>query len=531
MKAKPTENSVKYCFSYIRFSSKKQELGSSLERQEPIAERVAKEMGWQYEPRFNAKSLGVSAYKGDNRKKLESICQAAKEGKIPQGSVMILEALDRATRLTLDEAQDLIKAILRSGIEIYTDSNKRHLTKASLNNVTDVIVTAVELDAAHQYSKKLSDRSDGGFKKLAERAKRGEKVYFGGSMPSYIKGVKDGKWVEDLEKKKLVAYIFEEYLKGQSKSAIVRKLNDNYLSGKGKSSLGRKDGRQWNGTTIRLILGNSAYTGDFTYKGIKYENYLPRIVSKEIFRTIQYLIKTHTKRRGGSPNGDVVSLFIGVGKCICGATLLCRKSEYWYKGRSIAHAYYQCNAARSNACKMQTKGYTIRSYDLEADFIMRLRKSPTELIGEAEVSKTDNTLVLRAEIENQNTIINNALFMLKKGVGVETISKIIDETRSEVDRLEKMLQEETALLLNTRNIKANIESLNQAMESAEITEDDVEMGMIFTNIKEDLKNMETRRKLVKIIPSIIKEIRVDPINGCYTIINHQGHESEVFNVR
>jgi hypothetical protein len=61
----PTKQAeTKYCFSYIRFSSKKQELGSSLERQEPIAERVAREHGWQYMPKWNAKNLGVSAYKG-----------------------------------------------------------------------------------------------------------------------------------------------------------------------------------------------------------------------------------------------------------------------------------------------------------------------------------------------------------------------------------------------------------------------------------------------------------------------------------
>lgn len=121
----------KYCFSYIRFSSKKQELGSSLERQEPIAERVAKEKGWIYRPEFNATSLGVSAYKGDNKKKLESIAQAARDEKIPQGTVMVIETLDRATRLELDEAQQLIRSLLKSGLEIYTDLNKRHLTVAT----------------------------------------------------------------------------------------------------------------------------------------------------------------------------------------------------------------------------------------------------------------------------------------------------------------------------------------------------------------------------------------------------------------
>ncbi|MDR3457319.1 MAG: recombinase family protein [Verrucomicrobiae bacterium] len=476
MKETPVESNGKLCFSYIRFSSKKQELGSSLERQEPIAAKVAKEKGWRYEPKFNAKSLGVSAYKGDNKKTLESICDAAKQGLIPQGSVMVLEALDRATRLTLDDAQDLIKKILRSGIEIYTDNNKRHLTKESLNDVTAVIITAVELDAAFQYSNKLSNRSTGGFKKLVQDAQKGKRIYFGGSMPTYIKGVENGEWVEDLKRKNLVKTIFQDYLNGKSKSAIARDLNEKFIAGKGKSSLGRNDGKQWSGTSIFMILTNEAYTGDFTYKGIKIEKYLPVLVSKSDFRAVQYLLKQNTKRRGGSTKGDVISLFVGVGKCVCGASLLCRKSEYDYKGKAISHSYYQCNAARLNGCKNMSKGFTIKDGDLETDFIMRLKKSPKELIGESQKPMKDNSNIIKGQIAEQQTIIENAAKLLKKNVAVETIAKMMDEATAEIQRLESQWQSETAARLNHDNSSTNIESLSEVIKIAEKTHDDFELG-------------------------------------------------------
>jgi len=525
-------NAVKYCFSYIRFSSKKQELGSSLERQEPIAERVAREKGWAYEPKFNAKNLGVSAYKGDNKKTLEIICQSALDGKIPQSSVMILEALDRATRLSLDEAQDLIKKILRSGLEIYTDTNKRHLTKESLNNVTDVIVTAVELDAAYQYSKKLSDRSNGGFKKLIKQAQAGEKVYFGGCMPSFIKGVKNGEFVIDEAKRKLVKRIFTEYLDGKSKNAICDDLNKDSLDGKIPTALSNSTGTKWQGFTITSILRNKAYTGDFEYKGIVIPDYIPSIVSKEDFKIVKYMLEKNAgSRRGGSPSGNINSIFNGSGKCICGSPMVCIISTRKSKKAVHQYAYYVCSNARLKVCKKHTEGCLINNADIETDFLMRLRQSPAELIGKSHAPIKDNSLSIKADIAEQKSIIKNALLMLKKGIDTDTINTIIDEAQAEVEKLEKQLQDESVLRLNTNNISTNIEKLNDLMHMAEVANDDVEMGAIYTSIKEELKHMETRKKLVKIIPTIIKEIKVNPIDNGYTIINHENKESKFFQVR
>jgi DNA invertase Pin-like site-specific DNA recombinase len=534
VESNPTETSTvkpKLCFSYIRFSSKKQELGSSLDRQEPIVEKVAKDKGWVYEPKFNAKDLGVSAFKGDNRKTLESIVECANKGIIPQGSVMVLEALDRATRLSVDEAQDLIKLILRSGIEIYTDSNSRHLTKASLNDITSVIITVVELDAAFQYSKKLSDRSRGGFKKLLRNALAGKKVYFGGSMPSYIKGEKDGEWVIDKKKRELVKRIFNEYLMGKSKSGIAKQLNVEFVKGEGTPSLSRSNAKYWTSANIAIILKNSSYTGDYVYQGVNLKDYLPQLISKKDFEKIQYLIRKNTKRRGGSPKGNVSSIFHGVAKCICGANMGVKASHYKYKGQLIKHTYFICNASREKACTKHMDGHWLKNEAIEAHFIMRLRKSPVELIGAfSQRPLVDNTIGLKAEIEKQKAIINDAVELLKKRTAVEVISKAIDEAQNEINKLEKQLQEETNARINISNESKNISKLNEMIEDAEIAEDDVEMGMIYTNIKKQLQVLETRQQLVNIIPTLVKEIKVNPQNKCYSVINHQGKESASFKI-
>src|ERR1700720_2685472 len=101
------KNDKKICFSYIRFSSRPQAQGDSERRQLEIAPRVAQSKGWTLDETLNAQDLGLSGYKGSNLKTIEGIIKAAEQGSIPQGSVCIVEALDRLTRIKLDDAYQL----------------------------------------------------------------------------------------------------------------------------------------------------------------------------------------------------------------------------------------------------------------------------------------------------------------------------------------------------------------------------------------------------------------------------------------
>ena len=94
----------KFCFSYnIRFSSEGQRGGSSVERQAEIAPEVAEDKGWTFREDWNYENLGVSASKGLNIETIREIISKVPKV-IPAGSVMIIEALDRLTRLDLEKA-------------------------------------------------------------------------------------------------------------------------------------------------------------------------------------------------------------------------------------------------------------------------------------------------------------------------------------------------------------------------------------------------------------------------------------------
>ncbi len=55
-------------FSYIRFSSKKQQKGESFRRQAEFAVEVCRENGWVLDETLTLNDLGVSAFRGNNAK-------------------------------------------------------------------------------------------------------------------------------------------------------------------------------------------------------------------------------------------------------------------------------------------------------------------------------------------------------------------------------------------------------------------------------------------------------------------------------
>lgn len=498
---------IKYCFSYIRFSSKKQSAengGSSVDRQAPIAERVAKEQGWIYRPEFNAQSLGVSAYAGDNVKTIQAIIAARKSEKIPAGSVLILEALDRATRLELDDAYQLIRSILKSGLEVYTDINKRHLTAESLNKATDVMLTVVELDAAFQYSDRLSNRSLGGLNKKISAIERGEKVYMGGLMPSYIRGVENGKFVIDEKRMNLVKRIFGDYLEGKAMTRIACELNQENTPG-----LKMTRSTKWAQATVRCILANSVYTGDFKFKGKVYEGYLPALVTKKEFARVQQLIKQNKFRAGGSPEGIVNSVFNGIGKCsVCGGPMTAITSVQSGK----KYSYYGCSSARFKKCT--AKGW-LNTQECEFNFYsLFLQDNPLNLIKKNTPAVKDETVSIKVELAEVEKAIGDATKLLGK-IKVTELEKTLTELQTKRETLEHQLAEVTARMMTTEQVPTAVTELTKLARK---------MNRLFDD-------KETRQQIKMLIPQLAKEIRFDVAKGGYTIINHKGEVSQFYKVK
>ena len=132
---------VSRAFSYIRFSSKKQQKGEPFRRQAEFAVEVCRENGWVLDESLTLKDLGVSAFRGANAKvgALAEFLEVIRIGRVLRGSVIIIESIDRLSRNEVGEALQLFISILNSGVSIVTREPRRTYSQDSINDGGDLL--------------------------------------------------------------------------------------------------------------------------------------------------------------------------------------------------------------------------------------------------------------------------------------------------------------------------------------------------------------------------------------------------------
>lgn len=162
---------------YIRFSSEGQRYGSSLDRQESLV------VSWlahnpdyiRYEQKFE--DLGVSGFDGDHVKAgaLGKLLVAIEEGYIPAGSVVLVEALDRFSRLEPMDTLTNLRSVVGAGVDLVTLEDGQRYDASCLKD-SRLLYLAMKAQSAHGYSSRLSDLATGSYTKRAISAKEGKPI-------------------------------------------------------------------------------------------------------------------------------------------------------------------------------------------------------------------------------------------------------------------------------------------------------------------------------------------------------------------
>lgn len=121
-------------YSYLRFSDPRQATGSSADRQLQYASEWAQQRGLQLDESLSLRDEGLSAYHQMHIKQgaLGTFMRAVDEGRIPDGSVLIVEGLDRLSRAEPIQAQAQLAQIINAGITVVTASDGREYNRAGL---------------------------------------------------------------------------------------------------------------------------------------------------------------------------------------------------------------------------------------------------------------------------------------------------------------------------------------------------------------------------------------------------------------
>jgi DNA invertase Pin-like site-specific DNA recombinase len=424
-----------YAFSYIRFSSVKQQEGDSLRRQsEAIKSYVAKHGLTLSEQTY--KDLGVSAFRSKNvvEGELGTFIKAIDEGKVPVGSHLLVEDFDRLSRAPVMTALHLLQTIIAKGVKVVTLTDEKLYSVETLNaNWTDLVVALAKMSRAHEENTRKANAV-----RDAWNAKRVSGEILTAMGPGWLQLSADRKkWLLVRDKVETVRRIFELAKHGHGAPTIARMLNEEkraMLKGKNKRSADGHNG--WQSGTVAHVLKNSAVIGTYTPKKASApprESYYPEIIKPSLFNEVQAHIRSRTGK-GGRKGEGIANLFSGMSYCqACGSKMRAVSAS----GRNT---YLRClRAYSSHDCDAPKVPYLA----VEDAVLTRLINAQVRrFIDMTDTETADPTEALRGEIAIKQEKVHRYVDSIGGGESSapKSIVATITKLEAEIERLEQQLK-------------------------------------------------------------------------------------------
>ncbi|MDN4590819.1 hypothetical protein DBA29_20270 [Xenophilus aerolatus] len=429
-------------YSYIRFSSDKQEQGDSIRRQTKAARDYAAAHGLILDTQTYQEFKGISAFTGENKAngKLGLFVEAAEKGLIPKGSRLIVESLDRLSREAVDLAMSQFLRITAAGIIIVTlgDHPKEYSTASIRANWTELILTLAQMERAHDESATKSKRVS-----EAWENKRNTDKIMTRMVPAWLSTDDYVHWEIDPEKAAVVQRIFAmAHDEGLGTPTIARRLNADGVptfkkpTKKELEAIARGEELlepEWSHGTVAHVLNNKAVIGILHTEKVYREDYYPPIIKKEVFESMGMLFKQRHFAPGARGQGGIVNLFSGRSYCgICGKRMK-TVSQHEH------NVYLHCERAYqgSKDCKATRVAYHAFEEDILKHLIIAQHRLVFKLREEV---AHDPREILRRQLEVLEGDIETALDRL-----LSTKSEALSR------RLEKLEADKVVLLDQIKN--------------------------------------------------------------------------------
>lgn len=365
-------------YSYVRFSTKKQELGDSLRRQVELAEKYAKENGLALSPQ-SFRDLGISGFKKQNLEKgaLAAFINAVKAGTIKPGSYLLIEQFDRLSRAQVADAFVLLMSLIKAGVTVITLVDKKTWNEETMKEVSNVLVSIILMSRAYEESdmKATRLREKWGQKKLAaaQGEKQATRKIVTSECPKWLVPNEDKTgFIVDEQKAESVRKVFAARIKqGLGIVSIVSRANAEGWTVPGKAPIRREGetaeayqerksaGATWHTSLVGRLLKNRAVLGE--YQPYKYEhvklkgggerkvrtpdgevipNYYPAILKKDTFMEAEQKA-VRSGRFPGRRDASLKNWLQGLLRCTCGHSFVRKNKD---SKAQPNYARYYCTA-------------------------------------------------------------------------------------------------------------------------------------------------------------------------------------------
>lgn len=305
-------------YSYVRFSSKKQELGDSVRRQTKAGDEwVARHPEHTLDTSLRLHDLGVSAFRGANLEEkgaLGAFIALAKkpDGPIAPGSILLIERLDRFSRQQTRKAYRAFTELVEAGVTIQTLDPPQTISESNVDDIAVVLSLVTQMCMAYEQSKEKSSRVGAVWHAKRERARLGEPMFRRG--PSWLEWDDEAGAFNPIPSAvAAIQYIFQRTIDGVGQRTLVAELNKRH------KAIGRS--KTWNSSYVQKVLNDRAVLGELqphrfdesgsrVADGEPIPDYYPRIISDNVFYAAGASKERRKKAKGR--NSKFVNLFVGL---------------------------------------------------------------------------------------------------------------------------------------------------------------------------------------------------------------------------
>lgn len=396
-------------YSYVRFSHPEQARGDSLHRQTEKAENWCQRNGVALDTATTFRDLGRSAYLGEHRKNPERHALAAflkmvEQGKVPRGSYLIIENLDRLSREHIRPALTLLLNLIEAGVRVVQLRPVEMVYDDKVEPMA-LMMAIMELSRGHNESAMKSERVGAAWREKRRRAQAGEQQQptrrmgeasrlLTHRLPAWVEE-KAGKPVLIPDRAAVVRRIFELASSGYGIPAIISRLEK-----EGVPPFGRVG--RWTRSYVLIILKDRRAMGELQPKkgkdldGPVIPDYYPAVVSLDEFHAARAGANERRTNRGRLSTHQV-NIFSGILKhARDGDNYIMTQRLSKSKGKLLRRFSVLINTASE---VRRSRAYSFPYAPFERAVLSCLREiDPHEIINGR--SGTDDVLVLSGELDS-----------------------------------------------------------------------------------------------------------------------------------
>jgi len=468
--------------------------------------------------------LGTSSFTGKNADSgaLGDFLRLVKAQRIPKGSALLVESLDRVSRQDPWETIRLLTSLRDAGIEVHMINVKKVLyPKGAKPGENSVSASEVGLlaERAHEESKTKGDRLSRAFQAKRERALAGKVKFWSPHAPWWlvVEGTdKNRRYVVDPERQAVVEKIFKLATTGGAPQAIARQLNEEGCRTWRRTYLRNERGKivrdaehhkakftesRWTENRVREMLRNDAVLGTLTAtaktkereRGYTVPDFYPPVITDRTLVTRARQALAARWRKGKSSHNDerTINLF----------RRILRHRGFWVRhacqrngtldpktGKKAFNGYY--DAIDPNGKKGARLLFIISERQLEPVIISGLSElAESEILAQSK-PRESATPKLRTQLARLETQRENLLDALQAGdVAKEDVGKRLSQLKTEIEKIRADLtQSEFEEAQLRQEIRIPKDVINSALRG--------------------LRDNEHRRKVAAAIASVVRRIDV-----------------------